>query len=189
MRRGLTPLSTYSASCRRRNRISASRDLSGRGAAGDLGALAPRQIQAPVEVEVARWAAADPGGAARADPTDGEGKPAVGSGADCERVVGEARTAGLAADGAEVSAKAEVRVSARRSALDDVPCEPRSGHPGVRLLRHGDLHMALGPGVPDPPPAVPRSMPKSRHLLADFSSVRSTAVLGGLHHEYSLAAA
>ena len=53
----------------------------------------------------------------------------------------------------------------------------------------GRPHMALGPGVPDPPPAVPRSMPKSRHLLADFSSVRSTAVLGGLHHEYSLAAA
>ena len=50
----------------------------------------------------------------------------------------------------------------------------------------GRPHMALGPGVPDPPPAVPRSMPKSRHLLADFSSVRSTAELGGLHHEYSL---
>src|SRR4029077_17857260 len=127
----------------------------GRGAAGDLGPLALRRIQAPLEVEVARWAAADPGGAARADPTDGEGKPAVGSGADCERVVGEARTAGLAAHGAEVSAKAEVRVSARRSALDDVPCEPRSGHPGVRLLRHGDLQLPAavrvrGDGAPQP---------------------------------------
>jgi putative transposase len=28
-----------------------------------------------------------------------------------------------------------------------------------------------------------------QELLADFSSVRSTAVLGGLHHQYSLAAA
>ena len=53
----------------------------------------------------------------------------------------------------------------------------------------GRPHMVLGPGVPDPPAGVPRSMPRSRHLLADFGSVRSTAVLGGLHHEYSLAPA
>jgi putative transposase len=53
----------------------------------------------------------------------------------------------------------------------------------------GRPHMVLGPGVPDPPPAVPRSMPKGRHLLAAFGSVRGTAVLGGLHHEYSLAPA
>jgi putative transposase len=59
----------------------------------------------------------------------------------------------------------------------------------IEHYNRGRPHMALGPGVPDPPSAVPRSMPKSRYLLADFSSVRSTAVLGGLHHEYSLAAA
>jgi transposase InsO family protein len=53
----------------------------------------------------------------------------------------------------------------------------------------GRPHMVLGPGVPDPPAGVPRSMPRSRHLLADFGSVRSTGVLGGLHHEYSLASA
>jgi hypothetical protein len=52
----------------------------------------------------------------------------------------------------------------------------------------GRPHMVLGPGVPDPP-AVLRSMPKSRHSLDDFGSVRSKAVLGGLHHEYSLAPA
>jgi hypothetical protein len=49
--------------------------------------------------------------------------------------------------------------------------------------------MVLGPGVPDPPAIVSRSMPRSRHILADFESVRSKAVLGGLHHEYSLAPA
>jgi len=46
--------------------------------------------------------------------------------------------------------------------------------------------MMLGPGVPDPPAAVPRSVPKSRHFLDDFGAVCSEAVLGGLHHEYSL---
>ena len=51
----------------------------------------------------------------------------------------------------------------------------------------GRPHMVLGPGVPDPPAAVLRPMPKSRHSLDDFGSVRSKAVLGGLHHEYSLA--
>jgi putative transposase len=53
----------------------------------------------------------------------------------------------------------------------------------------GRPHMGLGPGVPDPPAAPSRSMPKSRHSLDDFGSVRSKAVLGGLHHEYSLASA
>ena len=45
----------------------------------------------------------------------------------------------------------------------------------------GRPHMGLGPGVPDPPAAPSRSMPKSRHSLDDFGSVRSKAVLGGLH--------
>jgi transposase InsO family protein len=50
----------------------------------------------------------------------------------------------------------------------------------------GRPHMMLGPGVPDPPAAGSISPPKSRHRLGDFGSVRSRAVLGGLHHEYSL---
>jgi uncharacterized protein YbjT (DUF2867 family) len=37
--------------------------------------------------------------------------------------------------------------------------------------------------------AASKSMPKSRHRLDDFGSVRGKAVLGGLHHEYSLAPA
>ena len=48
-------------------------------------------------------------------------------------------------------------------------------------------HMALGPGVPDPPAgAVVRADKKSRHLLGASVVVRARSVLGGLHHEYSL---
>ena len=53
----------------------------------------------------------------------------------------------------------------------------------------GRPHSALGPGVPDPPqkPAViPKS--SSRHRLAARVFVLAKSVLGGLHHEYSLAA-
>ena len=50
----------------------------------------------------------------------------------------------------------------------------------------GRAHMALGPAVPDPPTnIVSPSMPKTRHRLGDFGSVRVKAILGGLHHEYS----
>lgn len=60
----------------------------------------------------------------------------------------------------------------------------------VGHYNRGRAHMALGPGVPDPPTnAVSPSNPKSRHLLDDFGSVRARAVLGGLHHEYSPAPA
>jgi putative transposase len=54
----------------------------------------------------------------------------------------------------------------------------------------GRPHMALGPGVPDPPDitkAIPE--PSSRYRRGDSYAVRAAAVLGGLHHEYSLAAA
>ena len=53
----------------------------------------------------------------------------------------------------------------------------------------GRPHMALGPGIPDPPQNLDPPLPKSRHRLGDLGSVRSTAILGGLHHEYSLASA
>jgi putative transposase len=54
----------------------------------------------------------------------------------------------------------------------------------------GRPHMALGPGVPDPPPSlVSPTYPKSRYRLGDFGAVRAKAILGGLHHEYSLAPA
>ena len=52
----------------------------------------------------------------------------------------------------------------------------------------GRPHMALGPGVPDPPAAC-RDYPKasSRHRHGESYAVRANPILGGLHHEYSLA--
>ena len=52
----------------------------------------------------------------------------------------------------------------------------------------GRPQSALGPGVPDPPRKsahVPK--PESRHRLVPGALVRGNSVLGGLHHEYSLA--
>lgn len=48
-------------------------------------------------------------------------------------------------------------------------------------------HMALGPGVPDPPPktAVFKAR-RSRHRLREGFVVRAKPVLGGLHQECSL---
>jgi len=53
----------------------------------------------------------------------------------------------------------------------------------------GRPHSSLGPGVPDPPKEsvkVPKST--SRRRLAGGALVLARSVLGGLHHEYSLAA-
>ena len=49
--------------------------------------------------------------------------------------------------------------------------------------------MSLGPGVPDPPtmPASPQHQ-KSQHRLGEGVVVLES-VLGGVHHEYSVAAA
>ena len=54
----------------------------------------------------------------------------------------------------------------------------------------GRPHMALGPGVPDPPVStIVLPSPPSRHRRGESYAVRAKPVLGGLHHEYSLAAA
>jgi putative transposase len=51
-------------------------------------------------------------------------------------------------------------------------------------------HMALGPGVPDPPTAKHRNFnSRSPHCLREDVAVRANAVLGGLRHEYFLAPA
>jgi len=51
-------------------------------------------------------------------------------------------------------------------------------------------HMALGPGVPDPPVgAVLATNQKSRHRLGASTLVCARSVLGGMHHEHSLAPA
>jgi putative transposase len=57
----------------------------------------------------------------------------------------------------------------------------------IAHYNRGRPHMTLGPGIPDPPQNLERQLPKSRHRLGDFGLVRSTAMLGGLHREYSLA--
>ena len=60
----------------------------------------------------------------------------------------------------------------------------------ITHYNQGRPHMALGPGVPDRPAIVASSVrPKSRHDPIDVRSVRAKAILGGLHHEYSLSAA
>ena len=54
----------------------------------------------------------------------------------------------------------------------------------------GRPHSMLGPGVPDPPKEPEKSLQsESRHRLAAGALVLARSVLGGLHHEYSLAAA
>jgi putative transposase len=54
----------------------------------------------------------------------------------------------------------------------------------------GRPHSALGPGVPDPPEKHETIlMPERRHRLATRALVLAKSILGGLHHEYSLAAA
>ena len=52
-------------------------------------------------------------------------------------------------------------------------------------------HMSLRPGVPDPPTTEPVARParESRHRLGEHLTVLAKPLLGGLHHEYSLAPA
>jgi putative transposase len=52
----------------------------------------------------------------------------------------------------------------------------------------GRPHMALGPGVPDPPltALLDHPHPNSPHRRGKSYSVRANPILGGLHHEYFL---
>jgi len=60
----------------------------------------------------------------------------------------------------------------------------------VDHYNQGRPHMALGPGVPDPPSEVANPPPQlSRHGIGGRLLPRSKSILGGLHHEYSLATA
>jgi putative transposase len=48
-------------------------------------------------------------------------------------------------------------------------------------------HMALGPGIPQPPASLPVPLQAHRHRLPEHLSVVSHQILGGLHHVYGLA--
>jgi putative transposase len=60
----------------------------------------------------------------------------------------------------------------------------------VGHYNRGRPHMALGPGVPDPPSAVAQPATQlSRHRIGECLVVRARPLLSGLHREYSLAPA
>jgi transposase InsO family protein len=50
----------------------------------------------------------------------------------------------------------------------------------------GRPHMAIGPGIPEPPAHLPVCPGLDRHLIPIGLHVVSRPVLGGLHHEYGL---
>jgi integrase len=59
---------------------------------------------------------------------------------------------------------------------------------GCEFVRHynrGRPHSSLGPGIPEPS-QVKVSAAAHRHKLTTGFRVKSTPVIGGLHHEYSL---
>ena len=55
----------------------------------------------------------------------------------------------------------------------------------VRHYNTGRPNMALGPGVPDPPPGMPHDAVSTSHpRLREGKVVRARSILGGLHHQY-----
>ena len=79
----------------------------------------------------------------------------------------------------------------RRECLDFViPLNERHLHgimkEWVAHYNSGRPHTSLGPGIPQPRPALPVSPPADRHLMPTGQRVGARAVLGGLHHEYWL---
>ena len=60
----------------------------------------------------------------------------------------------------------------------------------VRHYNTARPHMALGPGVPDPPTAHrDQQKARSRYRREESYAVHAKPILGGLHHEYSIAPA
>jgi putative transposase len=50
----------------------------------------------------------------------------------------------------------------------------------------GRPHMALGPGIPQPPPSLPVRLQAHRHRIPEHLRVIVQPILSGLHHEYQL---
>jgi hypothetical protein len=74
-----------------------------------------------------------------------------------------------------------------------VPYRDTTDHHLQRLLKawvqhdnHGRPHMALEPGIPQPPPPLPTPLQAYRHRLSEHLRVVVHPILGGLHHEYRL---
>lgn len=61
-------------------------------------------------------------------------------------------------------------------------------HDWALYYNTGRPHMALGPGIPQPPPHVPAPPRAHRHRLPAHLRVVGHPILGGLHHEYQLEA-
>ena len=56
----------------------------------------------------------------------------------------------------------------------------------VHHYNEGRPHMALGPGMPQPPVSLPVPVSPHRHCLPEHLCVATRPILGGLHHEYRL---
>jgi hypothetical protein len=73
----------------------------------------------------------------------------------------------------------------RRTVLKSPPHCPKAPH-----YNAGRPHMALGPGIPDPPPALrDQQKASSRRRREESYAVHAKSILAGLHHEYSFAPA
>jgi putative transposase len=59
-------------------------------------------------------------------------------------------------------------------------------HAWVPHYHGGRPHMALGPGMPQPPPPFPALLQAHRHCLPEHLRVMMRPILGGLHHDYRL---
>jgi transposase InsO family protein len=60
-------------------------------------------------------------------------------------------------------------------------------HEWVTHYNAGRPHMALGPGIPQPPAHLPVALQAHRHQLPPRLQVVAQPILGGLHHAYGLA--
>jgi len=59
-------------------------------------------------------------------------------------------------------------------------------HAWVPHYHGGRPHMALGPGLPQPPPPLPALLQAHRHCLPEHLRVVVRPLLGGLHYDYRL---
>src|SRR5262249_51161059 len=81
--------------------------------------------------------------------------------------------------------------SLRRECLDFmIPLNERHlyhiVHEWVAHYNEGRPHMSLGPGIPQPRPALPVTPQAPRHQIPTGQRVVARSVLGGLHHDYRL---